>query len=481
MKLCFSTLGCTDYSLDEVLALAKGYRIGAVEIRGLGGQMDNAKIDALSEENTEQTVRRLNEAGVCPAVLGTSVSFHKKGGLDDALAEGINALKIAERIGFMGVRVFGNVIEGDDGECVGRVIDGLRRLCDYAMQTNVYILLETHGEFNTGSRIGAIVDALGEHPRFGLLWDICHTRNTFASQKDFYDRFAPYIKHVHIKDIKGDALCAIGDGDLPINEIINMMEKGGYDGYFSLEWEQKWHPELAPLESALTDFVRLIRGEKIKQVIFDMDGTLVDSLCFWGYLWSEIGRKYKNDASFLPVPEADAAVRTMLYDESMRYIHDLYFKEVDRQEFLDYTESFLPDFYKNVATIKPGARELIAYLKSKGIGVRLATATSRRYIQGALVAVGLEGEFDHIVSCSEIGFGKERPDVFFKAIEGLGVSVYESLVVEDSATALKSARDAGFNTVGVFDTYAPLPDKVKEYSKIYLGEGHTLAELIGKI
>ena len=140
MKLCFSTLGCTDYSLDEVLALAKGYRIGAVEIRGLGGQMDNAKIDALSEENTEKTVRRLKEAGVCPAVLGTSVSFHKKGGLDDALAEGINALKIAERVGFMGVRVFGNVIEGDEGECVERVIDGLRRLCDYAMQTNIYIL-----------------------------------------------------------------------------------------------------------------------------------------------------------------------------------------------------------------------------------------------------------------------------------------------------------------------------------------------------
>ena len=210
MKLCFSTLGCTDYSLDEVLALNKSYRIGAVEIRGLGGQMDNAKIDALSEENTEQTVRLLKESGVCPAVLGTSVSFHKQGGLDDALAEGLTALKIADRIGFMGIRVFGNLIEGEEVECIARVIEGLRRLCDLAMQTNVYVLLETHGDFNTGSRIGAIVEALGNHPRFGLLWDICHTRNTFTDQKDFYDRFAPYIKHVHVKDVKGNALCGIG-------------------------------------------------------------------------------------------------------------------------------------------------------------------------------------------------------------------------------------------------------------------------------
>lgn len=253
MKICFSTLGCTERSLGEILELAEKYSIDALELRGMGGVMDNRTISALAPENRAETLKRFTECGVKPLILGTSCSFHSAEKLEGAMQEGYASIDIAAAMGFRGIRVFGNNIKGDETECLDRIIGGISRLCEYAADKGVTVLLETHGDINTASRLGAARAACGKYENFGFIWDVCHTRLTYGDNwRTFVDDFFPLIRHLHLKDVTPDGLTLPGEGTLPLRDMTEYLLAKGYDGYFSLEWEKKWHPELPPIEDALT-------------------------------------------------------------------------------------------------------------------------------------------------------------------------------------------------------------------------------------
>ena len=168
----------------------------------------------------------------------------------------------------------------------------------------------------------------------------------------------------------------------------------------------------------------------------------------------------------------------MIYSDAMRWFFGKYEIGGEEADFLEFTESGIPEFYRTVARPKEGAAELLRALHDGGAEVRLASATEKKHLPVALAACGLDGMFDGIFSCSELGVGKDRPDIFLKALEGTGLSPEECWVVEDSCTALLTAKRAGFCTVGVFDKYSPAQDILRAEADHYLGEGRSLAELI---
>ena len=252
MKYCFSTLGCVDRSLNDILALARRYGMDAVEVRGIGGVMDNGAIAALAPENAAQTKATLAAAGVKPLILGTSVSFHDEAKFEENLRIGKRDVALAAGLGFSAIRVFGNRIVGDEADCIRRVAEGVRTLCLAAADTGVSVYLEVHGDFHTVSRLIPIAEACNGCDNFGLIWDVCHTHNAYgAAWRQFYEPLAPYIRHVHLKDIKNGVHVLPGEGELPIREVVTTLTAQGYDGYFSLEWEKHWHKELPEIEPAL--------------------------------------------------------------------------------------------------------------------------------------------------------------------------------------------------------------------------------------
>ena len=263
MKLCFSTLGCTEKSWDDILLLARKYRIDGIEIRGIGGVLNNADIEDFTEENATKTKEKAEKIGVAPVVLGTSCMFHSKECLAAALKEGEEAIKIASRLSIPYIRVFGNNIVADKTECTERVIHGISALCEMAKGRGVSVLLEVHGDFNTVEALSPITDALSPYENFGLIWDIAHSHVPYVENwLEFYEKMRPYIRHVHIKDKKtSGGLVLTGEGDVPILPIVERMLADGFNGYFSFEWEKYWHPELAEFESALVGFLRVLRGE----------------------------------------------------------------------------------------------------------------------------------------------------------------------------------------------------------------------------
>lgn len=267
-KLCFSTLGCAGLSLSESARLGRSYGMHGIELRGIGGKTDVREIPDLAPERAAESRAVLDAAGIVPVVLGTSCKFHDPAKRRAALDEGLAAAFAAARLGIPFIRVFGNDAKPDAASAVRSVIDGIGELCAAAGDTAV--LLEVHGDFNRSETLMPVIGALAGSGvcNFGLIWDVAHSDRSYgADWQRFYNDIAPWVRHVHIKDhvriaegsgTRGFRLTLPGDGEIPIRDIARRLALDGYSGYFSLEWERMWHPELPPVEDALARFIEIM-------------------------------------------------------------------------------------------------------------------------------------------------------------------------------------------------------------------------------
>lgn len=263
-KLCFSTLGCTERSLYDVIALAKKYGIKNLEIRGLSGVLDNAGIPCFSDADIENTKKSLSENGISVQVIGASASFDNRDKHASSINEAMVAVRAAAALGAPYVRVFGNKLSCELPEAAKNVSDGISTLCEAASHLGVTVLLEVHGDFNCERTLSPVLSALSGVENFGLIWDIAHSHTVYGENwRPFYDFIRPYVKHVHLKDsgISDDGkrrLLLPGDGDIPIKDIVSHMNSDGYSGCYSLEWEKHWHKELLPIEDALDSLLNIM-------------------------------------------------------------------------------------------------------------------------------------------------------------------------------------------------------------------------------
>ena len=215
-----------------------------------------------------------------------------------------------------------------------------------------------------------------------------------------------------------------------------------------------------------------------KGAIFDMDGTIIDSLMFWDSLWKSIGETYMNDASFKPSDEVNKKVRTMIYTDAMAYFKECYNIPESTENFVRFTSEGLNDFYKNTAKAKDGAKEHLNHLKKQNVTLCLASASAMPQVKYVLQYHGLLEYFDFVLSCADIGVGKERPDIYLLAKDRMGFAPGEICVFEDSYVALETAKNAGFQTVGVFDQYSPGQERLKNAADVYLDKTKTLKSFI---
>lgn len=218
---------------------------------------------------------------------------------------------------------------------------------------------------------------------------------------------------------------------------------------------------------------------RIKGVILDMDGTLIDSLFFFKDFWKSVGESYLGKKDFKPDEAIDKKMRTSIYVKALRMIAEEY-HITDGRFFEEYIE-YLNDFYRYRVSAKPGAFELLSFFKEQGIAVCVASASEMKHLEIALTACNLREYIPKLHSCADMGFGKDRPDIFLKAAGAMGLSPEEVCVVEDSFLALETAKSAGFFTVGVYDENNYDQERLRAASEIYLGKGETLADLIKKI
>ena len=255
MTLSFSTLGCPAWDVRRIFDTAARLGYAAVELRGIGDNIDVDTITELLPANRAGLRRLMTDSGVGICALDCSAAFATDSAAKRGFAETAYAIEAAAELGVPYVRVFGDRLKQPESEVYARIADNLCRLADIAARSGVTVLLETHGDFNTIDRIGRICDSV-DCGGFGLLWDIEHTYKAGVDSEEFAERFGALIKHIHMKDIDRDGkLCLPGDGIINPSELTAILDKIGYSGHVSLEWEKRWQKELAEPDEAFSRYV----------------------------------------------------------------------------------------------------------------------------------------------------------------------------------------------------------------------------------
>ena len=217
---------------------------------------------------------------------------------------------------------------------------------------------------------------------------------------------------------------------------------------------------------------------ELKAAIFDMDGTLIDSLMIWDVLWDEMGKNFCGGAKFRPEPADDKFVRTVPAKEAMEMIHARYGLGKDGEELLRVFNKVSAEFYAEKVQLKPGVRAWLEYCKSRGVKMCIASATAPALLQLALDHCDLGKYFLKLFSCADLGKGKEHPDVFLAAQAYLGESLEDTWVFEDSCVAVETAVGAGMPTVAIYDRFNYGQDRMRQIATHYIAEGETLEKLM---
>ncbi len=182
--------------------------------------------------------------------------------------------------------------------------------------------------------------------------------------------------------------------------------------------------------------------------IFDMDGTLVDSM---GY-WTHLGAEYLRAKGFARPPEDlwDTMKALTLPQTAEWFVRDLGVAGTADSVAAE-LNAVMADHYRRDVPLKPGAKEYLAALRARGADMCVATNTPAPLVRACLSRLGVLDMFRFCISGDEVGAGKDRPDIYLAAARRLGGPPQDVAVYEDALFALRTAKAAGFYTVGVFD------------------------------
>ncbi|MCR5256208.1 MAG: HAD family phosphatase [Acetatifactor sp.] len=209
---------------------------------------------------------------------------------------------------------------------------------------------------------------------------------------------------------------------------------------------------------------------KIKAVIFDMDGTLVDTEKWFRIFWPEALKKAGYEMS----DEQALFVRSLGKPYSVANFKEWYGEDFDYEAVRNIRRGIMKDYFADHEyELKKGAIEIMEILKEKNICIALATATPLDRAGDTLKRVGLYDYFDEIISATMVEKGKPAPDIYLYACDKLGLKPEECLVVEDSPNGVISGYLAGCKTVMVPDQ-TPVTEELRP---MLYGEAQDLSKL----
>ena len=205
---------------------------------------------------------------------------------------------------------------------------------------------------------------------------------------------------------------------------------------------------------------------RIRGAIFDVDGTLLDSM----FIWDTIGEAYLRSIGYQPKENLNETFKNMSLHQAARYYQTEYGVTQSIDEIMDGVNAMLERYYRFEVPLKPGAAELLERLLQNGVKLCIATATDRHLVETALDRCGVRSCFGAIFTCNEVGHGKDEPDIFEEALRFLGTEKAETVVFDDALYAVRTAKEAGFPVAAVYDSHEKAQDQIRMLADVYLEE-----------
>jgi sugar phosphate isomerase/epimerase len=264
MKLSFSTVGCPDWMLNEVIAAAKDFGYDGIELRGIGEDLFLPRAAVFGPKRLKTSLRELGESKLevpCVATDASCVLSSARPDVADNIREYID---LAVLINGKTLRLLGEEWS-EPGENVdeNRVYENLTGIVPYAEEKKIRLLIETNGIYADSKRLKELVEKVGS-PMVGVLWDVNHPYTYFGEDPaETAANIGKYVGHVHMKDSEtADGKLVykmLGYGNLPIAGFLRSLKTAGYGGYLSLEWVKRWNQELEDPGVVFPHYVRRMK------------------------------------------------------------------------------------------------------------------------------------------------------------------------------------------------------------------------------
>ena len=202
---------------------------------------------------------------------------------------------------------------------------------------------------------------------------------------------------------------------------------------------------------------------EIDAVIFDLDGTLLNSLG----AWEHSGSNFLRTQGIEPPATLDDELETLSLTDGAQLLKTRYHLPQNPQEILALTLRPIAQQYKNDILPMPGVPETLARLKAQGVKMAVATASDQELAHAALHRLGLLNYFEFIITCDEVGEGKSSPKVYEEALRRLGTTKPRTLVAEDALYSLQTAYRAGFPTAAIEEAHSAAQQAAKKQAATY--------------
>lgn len=198
--------------------------------------------------------------------------------------------------------------------------------------------------------------------------------------------------------------------------------------------------------------------------IFDLDGTLVDSMPYWSEsilsFLDEIGFNYPTDIIKILTP--------LGIIEGAKYLNSIGLN-IDPETVRAETERIMLGFYENTIATKPYIKDYLEKLKNNGCRLFILTASERRFALPCLKRNGILDLFEKIFSCSDFSLSKSKPDIYFAAAKEIEADIKDIVFYDDNLGSISGAKSAGLTTIGVYDKSSEEDiDKIKAIADGYI-------------
>lgn len=208
--------------------------------------------------------------------------------------------------------------------------------------------------------------------------------------------------------------------------------------------------------------------------IFDLDGTLLDSMS----AWDTVALDYLRSLGVTPRAGWRDDIKTMNLLQIVHYFRREYGVTKSVPGIIMGITRVVKQYYKNVV-LKPGARELLYALREAGIRLCIATANNHRLAKKILRKNGVLSCFSFLLTCKQAGAGKDQPDLYERALRILGTAKKRTIVFEDALHAISTAKSAGFTVAAVYDASAEDDQRaIRDISDFYISSYYDLGNVI---
>lgn len=265
MRLAFSTLACPSWSLEAAFGAAATYGYDGIELRLIDGELIDPTMGAPARRRVTQAAR---DTGVPIAAVDSSIRVASDAEPSTIANDMAAFVDLAAEWGAPTLRVFGGDLP-EERESRNDRLERAAALLDAESErsvgSGVTVAVETHDGFSSSANVAELL-SLCESPRVGAVWDSHHPHRVGETPADVFANLGPRLALAQVKDAVRDGsepsgwrLTLLGEGEVPVCEIVETLVEHRYDGWLSVEWEKKWHPGIEDPDVALPQHIALLK------------------------------------------------------------------------------------------------------------------------------------------------------------------------------------------------------------------------------